>query len=319
MKKLLAYLLVHRSRKKDTDLATLEQRQTPDGSPFFNDSFYFCGRGDDGTSLVFRLGYRPGQETELWCDLLLPGLGRFRALDPGLRFECKEPAKTWTISYAGPMETQGRTATVSVSLVFTADSPIVDFGANGDAWGLATALAAQKWSRSWLEKLRDLRQVHYEQCGRVSGRVEVDGRVREVSLPAVRDHSFGARDWNAMRRHAWLMALLEDGSHVNVSVVGYEFLPYMHSGYRMRNGVIEPVTLAPRFEDLPAGNPKGITFDVGFRAGRSERLTLSCTVDEVLEYTMSGAYTFFEGCAKFRMGNVKGVGICELGIHHSAQ
>jgi hypothetical protein len=324
VKKWLAYLMVHRSAHGKQDFAAFEARQAPDGSPHYNDSFYFCGRDHDGTSLVFRMGFRPGRETELWCDLVLPGRGRFRAPSStgrdggglaccGLSFACREPGRAWSVTYAGPMHSEGRTVDVALDLSFQADAPIVDFGAHGDSWSLAGHLASQKWTRAWLSKLRDLRQVHYEQGGRLGGRIAVDGKQITVSLPAVRDHSFGARDWAAMRRHAWLMALLEDGRHVNLSLVGYDFLPYMHSGYRVAGGAIEAVTAAPRFDDLPAGNPAGRSFDCAFRVGARESLTLKCTVGDVLEYTMGGGYHFFEGCASFRLGETKGVGICEIG------
>ena len=165
-----------------------------------------------------------------------------------------------------------------------------------------------------MEKLRDLGQVHYEQRGSLRGRIQVNGRLHEVALPAVRDHSFGARNWKAMRRHVWLMALLDDGSAVNLSLVSYDFLPYMHSGYRIRHGVIEPVTRAPRFEDLPAGNSMNSSFDCSFRVGRDETLTLHCRVDDLLEYMMGDEYRFFEGLATFQLGTVKGVGVCEFGF-----
>jgi hypothetical protein len=327
LKRIIAYLLVHRSGKQNRNLVAFEERQPPGDSPHFNDSFYFCGRDASGTSFVFRLGFRPRQQTELWCDLVLPGLGRFHAPRPEetdsgrlgfgpLRFECSDPGRTWTIHYSGPMETQGRTAAVDLELAFEADAGMVDFGAQGDSWSLAGFMASQKWSRAWFGKLRDLSQVHYEQGGTLRGRVTVDGLKREVALPAIRDHSFGARDWKAMRRHAWLMALLEDGSHVNVSLVSYDFLPYMHSGYLIRDGVIQAVTRAPRFEDLPARNAKGASFDCSFRIGKGKPLTLHCRVDDLLEYSMNGQYGFAEGLATFSLGAVKGVGICEFGSAH---
>ena len=212
------------------------------------------------------------------------------------------------------MESQRHAALIDMELVFQADAPIVDFGAHGDSWSLARYLAGQKWSRAWLEKLRDLRQVHYEQGGTLSGRITLDGQVREVSLPEIRDHSFGARNWKAMRRHVWLMALLDDGSNINLSLVSYDFFPYMHSGYRIRNGVIEPVTQAPRFEDIPPNNPKGSSFDCSFRVGKAKTLTLRCQVDDLLEYTMNNEYRFSEGLATFSFGTRKGVGVCESGF-----
>jgi hypothetical protein len=129
-----------------------------------------------------------------------------------------------------------------------------------------------------------------------------------------------------MRRHLWLMALLEDGSQVNLSLVSYDFLPYMHSGYRARQGLIEAVTRGPRFEDIPADNGRGSVFDCSFRVGKAETLTLRCRVDDILEYTMSDQYTFSEGLATFSLGALKGVGICEIGFaraenfpHHPAR
>ncbi len=324
LKRLLAYLIIHRPHKKSGDLSALEARQTPDGSPHFNDSFYFCGRDATGTSLVFRLGFRPGRRTETWCDMILPGLGRFRAPlkdepDSGrigcgaLDFRCREPGRTWTVSYSGPLEDGRRSVKAELDLAFAADTPIIDFSAAGDSWGLAGHIAGQKWSREWFGRLRDLSQVHYEQAGTLSGRIRINGQDRQVALSSVRDHSFGARDWRSMKRHVWIMALMEDGSRINVSLVGYDFLPYMHSGFRISEGRITPVTRAPRFEEVPPSITKGSAFTIVFKAGRNQPIDLRCSVEDMLKYTMADGYRFSEGLAAFSLGSLKGVGVCEYG------
>ena len=324
VKQNLAYRVLRSRGRTPLDPSRLERRQAPDGSPCFNDSFYFGGRDDQGTSAVFRLGFRPGAPTERWCDLVLPGKGRLAAAGPiepdtgdircgGLQLQCEEPARTWLIRWSGPMQAAGQLLLVDADLRFSADAPVVDFARDGDTRSLAGYLARERWSGEWLRKLRDLRQVHYEQGGTLEGPVSVDGAVHAVRLAAVRDHSFGSRDWRAMRRHRWLMALLEDGSHVNLSLVEYTFLPYMHSGYRVEHGQVAPVTRAPRFEDLPPDNSPGTSFTASFGVGTGETLALECRVEDVLEYSMGGQYRFFEGLAAFRLGGRRGVGICELG------
>ena len=324
VKRQVAYFVLRSRARKPLDSSRVERRQPADKSPHFNDSFYFGGRDRAGTSAVFRLGFRPGQPTERWCDLVLPGTGHLAAAGPvgpdaggircgGLELDCLEPARSWAVRWSGPMRRGDRTHDVRADLRFTADAAVVDFGRDGDTRSLAGYLARERWSGEWLRKLGDLRQVHYEQGGTLEGRVSVDGVERAVRLAAVRDHSFGSRDWRAMRRHAWLMALLDDGSHVNLSLVSYDFLPYMHSGYRVEHGAVSPVTRAPRFEDLPAENGPGTSFTASFGIGDGENHRLECRVEEVLEYSMDGQYRFFEGLAAFRLGSRSGVGICEFG------
>ena len=324
MKQLVAYVVLRSRARKPLDYSRVERRQPSDKSPHVNDSFYFGGRDAHGTSAVFRLGFRPGLPTERWCDLVLPGRGHLAGYGPaepdaaaircgGLELDCLEPARSWAVRWSGPMRCGGRTHDVRADLRFTADAAVVDFARDGDSRGLAGYLARERWSGEWLRKLRDLRQVHYEQGGTLEGRVSVDGADRGVRLAAVRDHSFGSRNWSAMRRHAWLMALLDDGSHVNLSLVSYDFLPYMHSGYRVARDRVSPVTRAPRFEDIPSEISRGTSFTASFGAGDPENLRLECSVDEVLEYSMDGRYRFFEGLAAFRLGGRSGVGICEFG------
>ena len=325
LKRLFAYALVSRSDAAQQNPSVLEARQKPDASGFFNDSFYFSGRDTTGNALVLRLGFRPQADTEIWFDLMLPQTGRVSGIFPDatsdisnitcgpLHLKCVEPNHLWKITYNGPVRTSHGDVPAEMELSFSSTEVPVDFKAHTDSWGLAGYMAQEKWSREWFEKLRDLKQIHYEQGGTLTGTISLDGTTYPLELRGVRDHSFGPRKWQAMQEHAWLMACMEDGSFINVSTVSYDFLPYMHSGYVARGGVVLPVTAAPRFQDIPRTNPEGMDFQYQFAVKGEPSRRMNCMVDEVFEYTMHGVYHFYEGLARFDLDGKKGVGICEIG------
>lgn len=327
IKRTTAYMMIKRGEKQSPLLEEMEALQIPpENNPAFNDSFYFTGHDEKGTWLITRMGFRGDGSNEFWFDLNIPGVGTLTSppkkhergsditLGP-LAYRCITPGKTWQITFDGPMILENKNVEVKAHLRFEKTTRIVNFKRDVDSWSIAGHMARQKWTRAWFEKLKELSQVHIEQGGRITGTVTVDGSEHPVALRALRDHTYGTRNWEAMVRHVWLAALMEDNSVINIALVNYSFLPFLHSGYVGLENTILPVTGTGDFSDVPAGDPTGKSFTLPFRYRGGGKHELEVEVFDKCTYGMGTGYTIYEGTARFSLNGKKGVGISEFGFY----
>lgn len=180
--------------------------------------------------------------------------------------------------------------------------------------------------------LKENHQVHYEQTGEIKGELTLNGKKKEIKLKAVRDHSYGKRDWNYMDRHIWLMALMEDGTALNISMVRYPAINELQSGYFISGNVADseddpgiysatnkkPICLdsvTPMDEiECSGGVPQ--EFDLNAKMADGRILNILCKKE--IEYIFpfeDGAYTIHEGIGSFAFGGIKGRGILEFGFN----
>ena len=61
-----------------------------------------------------------------------------------------------------------------------------------------------------------------------------------------------------------MSALFEDDSCLNISLVSYSFLPFMHSGYYAKGDEVIAVSEADDFSVVPLDNPVGNSFVLNF-------------------------------------------------------
>ena len=77
-------------------------------------------------------------------------------------------------------------------------------------------------------------QEHYEQFGRVTGSVELDGKVLQMKCKGMRDRAFGMRDWGYMQRYFssyfWCGAM-ENGDVYNVTMASLPTLSNAKFGF----------------------------------------------------------------------------------------
>lgn len=168
-------------------------------------------------SLIMCTGCQPF-DTSLWHELLVVGLPGGRTLawksagrggaenGPGAalgRWRCERPGSRWRYRFDG----FGRL----VDTVGLAGGPLVDgpwtraelelvFEAAGPAWNLSHDNLEHAWEHS-----------HYEQLGRVTGTVTVDGKEWAFDGTGHRDHSRGPRDFASVLDHAWVDCLFGSG------------------------------------------------------------------------------------------------------------
>ena len=287
-----------------------------------NNSYYFSCHDAAGMSLLIRHAQRGTKSIEVWfayCDAsgraVMSGKQLYTAEEAPAGVKCIEPGKKWAFSYDGEAQELhgGQPVRVKLNAVFDAMGGIFEFGHDVDARVMAEAIAKEKWSRAYFEELRANDQVHYEQPGRATGTLSLNGELIAFDLPAMRDHSFGKRDWGYMNKHFWLMALLEDGSQLNANMVSYPVLKLM-TGYYEDGEKVTSVAEAHILEDVvkPHEVPKAFTFDVKLTDG--DALSVKCRREEIFPFPFAdGAYTIYEGVGTFELDGVKGRGILEFG------
>lgn len=121
-----------------------------------------------------------------------------------LSFRCDDPLLRWTVkadamarpttlaALADGLLADGEVIPVSFEYGFEAMTPMWDLG--------AADMSGQSWALT-----------HYEQAGRVAGRLRCGERVWEISGTGMRDHSHGPRNFAHFRRGSWVHAEFPSG------------------------------------------------------------------------------------------------------------
>ena len=285
-----------------------------------NNSYYFSCHDAAGTSLLVRHAQRGPDSVEVWFAYrdasgraYINGRQLYPAGEAPSAVKCIEPGAEWAFSFDGEAQelSAGQPVRAKLDAKFTASGDIFEFGHDVDACVMAEAIAREKWSRAFFEELQSNDQVHYEQPGRVKGTLEMDGEAVSIDLPAMRDHSYGKRDWNYMNRHFWLMALMEDGRQLNANMVSYPVLK-LATGYYLDGAAVCVEQAHIKGDVQPHTVPQAFELTVGLADGRT--LNAACRCEEVFTFPFAdGAYTIYEGVGSFEIEGVRGRGILEFG------
>ena len=327
MKKFLATRMIRRSLKERAlPLRELESKHSNPDEPLFNDSSYFLGRGEDGSHMVVRLAFRNGRSPEYWLSFHLPGKGTYElrnleALEGDgfqlgkLGFVCIEPGKVWKIVYEGLMHQGENTSRVDMDLRFEATRPLVNFKNITDPSDTAEAIAKERWSRSFLKRLKEIKKVHLEQGGRITGVIILDGEEIKVDWRSVRDHSWGTRAWETWKRHVWLGGVLDNGEAFNLSLITYDFMGQLSAGYLSQGESLLYFKALPDMESFAADPfiPKKMSLAFQDRNGKEHILKM--TMPFYFDFMMDGVYHIREGMGDFEMDGIPGKGVAEFGLN----
>jgi hypothetical protein len=102
-------------------------------------------------------------------------------------------------------------------------------------------------------------QAHYEQGGRVTGTLDVDGRPIPVAGLGIRDHSWGVRDWLRPSEWYWLNLSGADGAFLCAATLGRSRDGLGSGGFVWHEERLRPV----RRLDIEAGFGPGLALDSG--------------------------------------------------------
>lgn len=307
--------------------------------PAWSESYYFNFVDPNSTLGMFtRMGFRPGSG---WADALhaiyLPGrrvIFTYGRRDIGtdltaydgdlsagdLKLTCIEPHKRWRIAYRGPAQdiADGR-----VLLQRSRSRPegwfrpsILDMDVEFEC--LTDPHYAASGARG-----------HFEQSGRIQGRIRLGDEHWAVDGYGVRDKSWGPRDWGAGEREQTPAAGTGTGPAPFVNWFSMNFDTHAALGgscFRSRDGVMRGEGWLQR--DGTSGTLRNVVIETDYEADsilhRSIRLRARLDSGEHIEITgevlnlcptkipMPGGATFVnEGLTRFQWGERTGYGIAE--------
>lgn len=294
---------------------------TDQTDPNFNNSYYITAHGD--ARLYLRLGKRADGKAEIWLKFTD---GEFTATgktvgcalsDSPVTVGCIEPAAKWEHVFRGEVTADGEDMPAEIKVTFFGTSTIYDFFTHGNDALTAKAYTGVKWNGAFFDSLKRNKQTHYEQVGFADVEVAAGGTIRKFSrIPAVRDHSFGMRDWSGMRRHFWFVGASESGEYFNVSSVHYPCADEIRAGYFCDGGGFVNFDDFTVCGDVICGGngPDEIKVTVIGTDGRKTEISGRRTDDEVF-YMQGGSYVVHEGLGEFIADGKIYKGIWEFGFN----
>ena len=285
----------------------------PDADPLINNSYYFSAH-DAEMSFFARLGRRVNAE-ETWFALYAGG--KLYSLRQELFPQGQSPVivckkqDSWTVEFKGPLNDKDE---IEFIATFTGNQAPLNFGSDMPAVRKATGIANEKWNKAFFSELKTIDgQCHYEQEGVLHGQFTLNGEHRDFSLPCVRDHSFGKRDWNFMNNHLWLMAVSEE-QQFNYSFVSYPAMSVLEMGnYRDRNG--QHFWLESNLDLAQTVKVPGrLSFSVKMDDGRTIPVEAEVLAG-VCYHFQDGEYILHENIAEYSIDGKKSRGILETGYN----
>lgn len=313
---MMSKVIEKRNRKHPFDYQYAENYSLDAGAdPVINNSWYFSAH-ERHLSVYARLGRRSNAE-ETWFAIYSDG--RIYSLKQELFPAGASPVKVeksgdnWTLSFQGTLNEKDA---VDFRATFIAREKPLNFASDMPAERMAIGMANEKWNKAYFEEVQQVSgQCHYEQEGVLEGKMTLNGRSMDFSLPCVRDHSFGKRDWNYMNNHLWLMAV-SPSCQFNYSMVSYPAMSVLEVG-NYRDGAGQHFMLRADLDLAQAGRgviPGELAFHVTLDDGRS--IPVQARVLAGVSYHFQGGvYALHENIAEFSVDGNTCRGILEIGFN----
>lgn len=295
-----------------------------DADKYAINSYFFSCHNLSGESLMLRHAARGEGITEVWFayrdtdgNEYIGDKQYYENEPPATSVTCLETEKKWLFQFDSSVVNQKTDEVLPAKFegTFVASREIFEFSAHLDSHVLAGAIAKEKWRKDYFKALQQQNQVHCEQPGKVTGMLSLGGKEIVLRLNAMRDHSYGRRDWNYMNNHFWLTCLFDDGTTFNANVVSVPAIRSLATGYiedgKHALGVRKAVI------DREINNyevPEKFSYTGEFLNG--DTFKVDCALESVFVFTLDGGnYLIYEGVGTFDMDGKKGRGNLEFGFN----
>jgi len=285
--------------------------------PDWNESFYFnfYDRKIDVFAFM-RIGLKPNRnEKSSFCFLMMPdgSLLGTKGENPAdntqlkvgdLRFEKVVPEKKWRLTFSGRVDKHAGKMSTHEQASFE-----LDFECLNQAFDYRQCVTGVK------EKIsEEIASQHFEQFGKVTGRLALGENEYSVTGLGERDHSWGVREWNAPKMWIWLTCQFSESSALNVTKLvmdaGEVDAGFIHiSG---RNVPITKVNIETRYDQ--SGNPRGLKMTVEDKEGSMHDVTAEVMRPAVLPFPGRDGKSLsllHENLAKYLMNSQVGFGVAE--------
>ncbi|MCR4964313.1 MAG: hypothetical protein K6A41_01500 [Bacteroidales bacterium] len=315
-KRIICKTLAKRNKQNPFDYQKAESYSLEgEKDTLINNSYYFSAHNEK-MSFFARLGKRVHMD-ETWFVIYVDGKPysllqeTFPVGTSPLRVE--KIGDNWTVSFHGKLN---ETDEVNFKATFVGKQKPIDFTSDMPAERMAAGIANEKWNKSFFEQLQNVSgQCHYEQEGVLEGQLTLNGKTVDFSLPCVRDHSFGKRDWNYMNNHLWLMAV-SSARQFNYSLVSYPVMSALEVGnYRDETGLHFMLQADLDFQKINKGAvPQELDLHVKLDDSRSIDVKAK-VLDGLTYHFQDGQYILHENIAEFTIDGSVCRGILEIGFN----
>lgn len=303
-----------------------------------NNSHYFVFTDfNTGETLFLRSALRGGNDTdELWLmyrdrkgNVLLQEKDHIEKGERSpVRVECVEPGKKMRFQYDGNVlpaistpegyiiDEEAQPQKLTLDGEFTGTTIPFEFSCHMAPKTMARAISREKFTKSFQQTMKAIHQVHYEQAGRVTATIRTgDNEVLLTDLPAVRDHSFGKREWNYFDRYIWSIVLLENGDFIHTSMMRYPAISNLQAGFYISGEKTKSLYYATAMDDLPAIGtvPESFSLFVVYEDG--ERKQIFAKEDMRFPFFFDDDYKVVEGVYEFNVDGIRGRGIAEFSFN----
>jgi hypothetical protein len=289
----------------------------------WNESFYFNVYDRENDICVFmRIGLKPNMdERSAFCFMMMPdgsvvgikdqeALGNGTLDAKGLHFEILEPERRWKMTFNGHMAKMSDKGPlplpVSFALEFEARNDVFDYRDCVDAEGEQTS--------------KRMASEHLEQFGKGTGSLMVGEEQFDISGLGERDHSWGARDWNAPKMWIWLTAQFTERIALNVTKLFVE-QGEVSAGYFHINGKNLPLVKADVRTVLdPDGTPRSMAMSLVDKFGGKHKVTaevIRLVAMPLPSRDGSSVSVMHETLAEYTFNGQKGYGIAEYLVRRS--
>ena len=203
----------------------------------WTESFYFnfYDRGQDICGFM-RLGLVPNRkEKSVLCYLLLPDGHIYNVVGSvpmenndleglGLKLAMVEDEKTWKLTFAGEINDAikaGEKQAGMFELNWRSINPVFDY---------------RETAPGEKEKAAPVASERLEQYGKVTGKLQVGGKIYDVTALGARDHSWGVIDYAAPHRWFWFGAQFDENFALSISKVWLDEKTVYDGGYMYDEG-----------------------------------------------------------------------------------
>lgn len=284
--------------------------------PLINNSYYFSAHNLE-MSIFFRLGQRITKD-ETWFTIFYQGkiytlkTEEYQAKESPLKIHKTEDE--YEIEFTGLLNEKD---SVSFHATFKNRYKPLNFSSDMPSSRMALAMANEKWKKSFFSSLDKVQgQTHYEQEGVLEGSFILNEKKVEFSLPCVRDHSFGPREWDYMNNHLWLMSIGEK-LQFNYSMVSYPVMGLLEVGNYHLLGEEQKYMLYSD-NDLHELNKGEIPSMMSFTTHLVEGKDIPVKVKVLATVTYhfeEGKYILHENIAEYEIDGIVSRGILEIGFN----
>jgi hypothetical protein len=326
LKDILAVYKVKQSRRRNIDYRESEYKFVNKRLPLFSDSIFFAGFSKEGLSIVSRQAFRSDNKHENWLAVNIPGEGIYSfenlSLPEGegyqqgtLEYVCTEPGEKWKVKYKGKLHQAAKEELVELDVEWSAATPMIfvdELGASDVKLG--KQFSRQEWSWKTLKQFEMLRQLNYEQAGKMTGTLRFKGRKYKLDFIGIRKHKRGQNNWRDPERHYWIAGLLENGYYFSINQTDYHFLKNIQSAIIYNIEGVNKIAELSALDKIDLDTSPYGPFHINvFENNLKHAKKLLIEPLTTFRYKVNEAYQIAQAETAFTFDGLKGIGILETG------